>query len=335
MRRARIKADGAGYYHCMSRIIERRHILNPVEKERLLDLMRRLAGFGGLQILSYCFLSNHFHILLHVPQRSEISDQELLRRLSFLLPWKEVKEVGRQLQEYRQKGQETAAEELKAHFTYRMYDISEFFKALKQRFSHYYNVREGRKGPLWEERFKSLLVEASENALLTLSAYIDLNPVRAGLVADPKDYRYSSYGAAVSGVKEAREGLRRLMQAAFGMKESWGKTQRLYRQRLYEQGQSKGLDSQAQPLRDGFTAEQVQEVIEQGGQLPLYQLLRCRVRYFSDGLVWGSEAFVERVFQRYRGQFGASRQTGSRPMRYGEWGGLCTLRDLRVSPISC
>ena len=46
------------------------------------------------------------------------------------------------------------AEALKAHFTYRMYDISEFFKALKQRFSQAYNVRECRNGPLWEQRYR-------------------------------------------------------------------------------------------------------------------------------------------------------------------------------------
>ena len=63
MRHARIKADGAGYYHCMSRIIERRFVLGDAEKERLLNRMRRLAAFGGIEILAYSFLSNHFHVL--------------------------------------------------------------------------------------------------------------------------------------------------------------------------------------------------------------------------------------------------------------------------------
>ena len=73
MRGARIKAEGAGYYHGMSRIIERRQILREPEQERLYQLMRSLAAFGGLNILSYCFMSNHFHILAHVPERSEVS----------------------------------------------------------------------------------------------------------------------------------------------------------------------------------------------------------------------------------------------------------------------
>ena len=65
MRRARIRAQGAGYYHGMSRIIERRHLLGQTEKERLLTLIRSLAAFGGLDVLSYVIMDNHFHLLVY------------------------------------------------------------------------------------------------------------------------------------------------------------------------------------------------------------------------------------------------------------------------------
>ena len=90
MRSARINADGAGYYHCMSRIIERRMILEDNEKERLLTLMRALAAFSGLEILAYSFMSSHFHILTYVPERQDISDTELIRRLHFIYTGAEV-----------------------------------------------------------------------------------------------------------------------------------------------------------------------------------------------------------------------------------------------------
>ena|GEM_PF-2989149 len=54
-------------------------------------------------------------------------------------------------------------------------------KELKQRFSRWHNRRVGRKGPVWEDRYKSVQVEDSETALRTIAAYIDLNPVREGL----------------------------------------------------------------------------------------------------------------------------------------------------------
>jgi hypothetical protein len=334
MRNARIKAEGEGYYHGMSRIIERRRILGEAEKQRLLKLMRCLAAFGGLEILTYAFLTNHLHILVHVPARRDLSDEEFLQRLGFLLEAHEVEQIALQINDFRQQGQVQAAESLKARFTYRMYDISEFFKALKQRFSQSYNRRSGRCGPLWEQRFKSILVEDSPQALLTMAAYIDLNAVRAGLVEDPKDYRYSGYGEAMGGSEQARLGLRRVMQGAAGRRVSWGRAQRAYRQQLYVRGQQKGLDPEGRPIRHGFSPEQVEAVLQAGGRLPLHEVLRCRVRYFSDGLALGSQSFLEKLFQRYRAQFGAKRQTGARPMRFGDWGGLCTLRDLRLQPVA-
>jgi len=335
MRKPRIKAEGAGYYHCMSRIIERRHILGHAEKERFLTLMHKLAAFSGLQILAYTVLDNHFHVLLHVPERRELSEAEFLERLGQLHTPQEVEHIARQLEDFRRQGQTAAAQALMARFTYRMFDVSEFFKALKQRFSQFYNTREDRNGPLWEQRFKSVLVEGSEDALLTMAAYIELNPVRAGLVQDPKDYRWSSYGAAIGGDQDARNGLRRLIQIVHGGgRVSWGRAQRTYRQRLYVQGRQKGLDPEGRPIRQGFTPEQVAQVIEAGGRLPMHELLRCRIRYFSDGLALGSLAFVETVFQRYRGHFGSRRQTGARTMRHGDFLSLFTLRDLRLQPVS-
>ena len=335
MRCARIKADGAGYYHCVSRIIERRMILRDAEKERLLKHMNDLAAFGGLDILSYAFMTNHLHVLAYVPERQDVSDEELLRRLRYIYAGQEVDLIGKELHDYRLRNDDAAASRLKNRFTYRMYDISQFFKALKQGFSQYYNIRESRRGPLWEQRFKSILVEGSEDALLTIAAYIDLNPVRAGLVSDPKDYRYSSYGAAMGGSKEARHGLRLLMQAALGGGSlSWGKAHPEYRQRLYVQGRQKGLDPEGRPIRKGFTPEEVDKVVAAGGRLPMHELLHCRVRYFSDGLVLGSKGFVESVFSRYRDHFGSKRETGARPIRFGELLSLCTLRDLRLSPVA-
>ena len=74
-----------------------------------------------------------------------------------------------------------------------MYDISIFIKELKGRFAQWYNQRHDRYGVLWAERFKSVLLEGGE-ALAAVAAYIELNPVRAGLCADPKDYRYCGFG---------------------------------------------------------------------------------------------------------------------------------------------
>ncbi len=84
--------------------------------------------------------------------------------------------------------------------------LSEFVKTLKQKYTQWHNRRRGRKGTLWEERFKSMMIQPAraragqwDNALLTMAAYIDLNAVRAGIVSDPKDCRHSGYGEACGG----------------------------------------------------------------------------------------------------------------------------------------
>jgi hypothetical protein len=69
-----------------------------------------------------------------------------------------------------------------------MNDLSEFMKTLLQRFTTWFNQREERSSRLWEQRFKSVVVE-SGIAARTMAAYIDLNPVRTRMVKDPAELR--------------------------------------------------------------------------------------------------------------------------------------------------
>lgn len=75
-------------------------------------------------------------------------------------------------------------------------------KALGQRYVQYVNRAYRRSGTLWEGRFRSCLIQ-EENYLLACQRYIELNPVRAGMVAHPGEYRWSSYGANGQGEDDA------------------------------------------------------------------------------------------------------------------------------------
>lgn len=334
MRKSRLKVEEDAYYHCMSRVIEQRFIMGDREKEYFINLMRKLAEFSGLRILTYCVMSNHFHILLQVPRRQSVSDKQLLERLRAIYSANRVSQVALALKEYRQAGKHAAAEQLKASYTYRMYDISPYFKTLKQVFSRWYNTRNERRGPLWDERFKSLLVEGSEHALSTIAAYIDLNPLRAGLVDDPAAYRHCGYGAALGGSTFAREAIRAVWPE-IGRESSWQRVQCRYRKWLYLQGEEHPMGiASCKAHRRGFSRNEVNAVLEQDGQLSKSQLLRCRVRYFSDGVVLGSKTFANNLFERNRDWFGTKRKHGARPIRQAIDIGLVTLRDLRSQPIS-
>jgi len=322
----------------MSRIMERQMRLGDSEKEKLRVLLRQMAAFCGVEVLTYAIMGNHFHLLVEVPKAQELGDEELLARLDILYDREYVKEIRERLAEYRKQGADKAAEQLKRRYTYRMYDVSQFMKTFKQKFTQWYNRKHGRRGTLWEERFKSILLEPKrlerkggkwDNALLTMAMYIELNAVRAGLVADPKDYRYCGYGEAVGGGELARKGLMRLFSGYGQDGAAWRRIAALYRRQLFARGEKA---TKTQPAV--FSAEQTKKVLDEGGELSRHDLLRCRVRYFTDGVVLGSREFVESVFARHRDLFGPKRRTGARRLRHGDWGGLCTVRDLRLAAVS-
>ena len=71
--------------------------------------------------------------------------------------------------------------------------LPKMMQTLGRRYVRYFNDQHGRTGTLWEGRYKSTVIQAATH-LLSCMAYMDLNPVRAGLVAAPQDYPWSSYG---------------------------------------------------------------------------------------------------------------------------------------------
>jgi REP element-mobilizing transposase RayT len=313
----------------MSRVVDRRMVFDDGEKERFRKTLRAVAEFAGVRILTWTCLSNHWHVLIYLPEREEVDDGELVRRLSFLYDKTMVDNVAAQLVILRAGGHHGAADARKREFTYRMYDLGEFVKTLKQRVSFSYNRRHQRKGTLWEERYKSILVEGTPGTLTRMAAYIDLNAVRAGIVKDPRDYRFSGYGEAMGGLKLAREGLMAVVKEG-DLAEDWASASARYRQLLYVSGETQGVLENGQSLKKGFSAEAVDAVIEKKGKLPLNEILRSRIRYFTDGVIIGSRVFVDDAFGRHRAHFSAKRETGARSMKGGEYGDMCTARQLRM-----
>ena len=318
------------YYHVMSRVVDRRHVFGELEKEFFLRTMRRLEAFTGVRVLTYCLMSNHFHLLLEVPEVVKLDNKDLMKRLEEFYPKQKMATIRQEFERAQLHTKETGnsrwEKELHEKYLCRMGDLSIFVKELKERFTKWYNRREERRGTLWEERFKSVLVENSEKALLTMAGYIDLNPVRAGIVDDPRKYRHCSYAEAVAGGELAREGITSLLQM-HGQKGSWRSISAQYRKLLFSAGMQTDEST-------GFTPHIAQQVLKEGGELPLGELIRCHVRYFNDGVALGSRLFVEEVFTQNRSLFGERRKTGAQKMKGGDWEGLFCLRNLSHALIA-
>ena len=338
MRQARMKVpskeDGA-VYHCISRVVDRRFIFEDAEKVMFLQFLREYEQFCGVQVLTYCLMSNHFHVLVEVPKRPEVlpDGAEVVRRLKGLSGSAITAGTAQQVLAMFAEAKNTAgAKEYLDQFYRRMWDVSEFVKLLKQRFTQWYNRRTGRKGTLWEDRFKSVLVEGQGDPLLTMAAYIDLNPVRAGLVSDPGQYRWSGYGEAMAGRRRAKEGILRLYElGSRSAKASMKEAMEGYRVWVFTQGESGavGTDAAGNPLRRGIAREDVLRMISKQGRIGMDEYLRCRVRYFTDGVAIGSREYVNGVFSRFRIYFSAGRKSGARRMR-GLEPELFSARSLRV-----
>jgi putative transposase len=330
MRFPRVKAEGRSFYHCISRFVHGLFIFRTSggrcsEAEEFLSLMRRWAAFAGIRILDYVLMANHFHILCEVPEPKPLTQSELLERIEAGYGPERVRTLREELARFAQQpdgiGQ---GNRLLEPYRQQMNDLSIFMKKLKGCFAQQYNRRQKRYGALWAERFKSVLLEGGQ-AVAAIAAYIDLNPVRAGLCEDPKDYRYCGYAEAIAkGTAIAQEGLRTILNLPPAT--SREEVEAEYRKRLYLKG---AVGSENKP--PAFDLTKAQKVVEQEkGELSSEEHLRCKIRYFSDGVILGSRSFVETHHQRLKEKFGYKRKSGPTALNILGPGALWVFRKLRV-----
>jgi REP element-mobilizing transposase RayT len=348
-------------YHCISRVVERRFVFGDEEREQFRILMRMYENFSGCRVLSYCIMSNHIHILLEVPPmpKGSLTDEELLRRLSAIYSDAVVGEVAAELAMAREKGIAEHVAAIHARYTYRMHNLSQYMKTVMQRMTQWFNKQHQRTGTLWEERFKSVIVESGIAARM-MAAYIDLNPVRAGMVKDPAEYRWSSYGEAVGGGrkgngKKAREGLVRACMSHKGVgfeAEKWKDVAKIYRKMLgmaleRKAGRAEEMVSTAKTKRlssvttaalkkrenpdvHGAKLDENNTVF---AEMKMAEMLGHRIRYFTAGAVIGSKMFVNEAFEQARDRFSARRKDGARVMKgnaKAARGMLWSMRDLQA-----
>jgi putative transposase len=338
---------GAVTFHCVSRVVDRAYKLGDREKAMFVRFMREYELFFGLEVMSYAIMSNHFHLLVRVPKASdeEISDEVFIERLRAVYKPIEVQVVADQLKKCRKNDANKMARDLKAQYTYRMGNISEFMKSLKQKFTRWFNKTHARTGTLWEQRYGVTFVGPGWSTQV-VAAYIDLNPLRAGIVSDPSDYKFSSYGEACGGEGRARTGLFKVMlseEEGASRKSNAPKDEKealaQYRMLLAEEGISEESDGQpmlgqsqeqVKKKSKGFSKAEVKEILKKNGELSLAQLLRCKTRYFSAGFAVGSKRYMDTIlscFGKAGGQL-EDRVSGSVRFKHGKHLGMHSLRNL-------
>lgn len=320
MRTPRIKIPpetGPAYYHLISRTVNGERLFGDREKEHLRRELWRVGRYCGIELATYALMTNHFHVLVHVAQRRALTDGELIDRYCHLHPDRPTTGFSRRaaLEEMLALNDATA-QDWRDRQQALMGDISPFMQILKQRFAVWFNFIHGRFGPLWNARFTSVLVQGTPKALRTVAAYIDNNALHAGLASDPKDYRFSGYAEAVAGNDKARAGISLIYPGR-----NWDEVHAAYRLDLYVAA------AQRKAGAASASAEQLKSVIASGGRLSLADMVRCRWRFLTQGVIFGTESFVAEQLAVYRALTGRGHRLRPRPVPgIEDWDGLTAMR---------
>jgi REP element-mobilizing transposase RayT len=295
-RLARFKVEGGeGWYHLHARAAARSGEY-PLEeagcKRRLIALVRHFGRAYACRPAALCVMGNHWHLVVGFDAPEELSRSELMRRARIFYPGR----AGRELLE-------SWGPEQWERFARRIYDVSELMRNVQAAFARWYNRTFDRVGRFWADRFKSTVLE-DERAVLDAMLYVELNPVRAGLVERPEDYQASSCFLREIGDAGWLVKTREVLEFP-GEKQARAE----YRHLLYWRGNVPTREGQAR-IPEGVAARESERGFSRRGAF------LKRIRYFSDGLAIGGEVFVRQQLTRLRRQ-GVYRRR-CRPIPQGE-----------------
>jgi len=257
--------------------------LDDVDKERGMRLLRRLSGYYLLEIVSACWMGNHFHIVLYAPPEEELpSFREIAARHNAFYPDAPLRQI------------HPADAESCLRVGRNMIDISRFMKDYQQRYARYYNRAHNRRGHVWGDRFKSVILDGRD-ALWSAVKYVELNPVRAGLASDPADYRHCCWGwKSGSGRHPFEEWFVHHMRSALGEQGATLDAEAVFAMFRGELARTIASES-------GASSDEIRErtaAAERGESMPL-RFLR-RTRHWTDGGIIGSKEFVRETAALFR-----------------------------------
>jgi len=323
MRIARQRYDrDSCYYHVFNRVAGEPgwFPFGEVGREMMFRMLKQLNRLYALDIVSFVAMGNHFHAVVRAP--GEIPD---------------IEEVDRRFKAYYGNRRVAPDWRIKAnyeHYARRMRDVSALMKDFQQQYTNWFNKTRpcGRRGRLWADRFKSVILE-SGRAVWKCVEYVEMNPVRAKLVADPGDYRHSTWGMLCGsgrhpfGVELAGHlppDWRDMLDAGAGACED--NCQRTIPGNRAIVARLRENLARTTAIESGLNESEVAAAVNDARWKPRFSLtVSRRVRHWSDGAVIGSKLFVKQMTVEFYGEERAEKK------RFDESGaGLVSFRQLRV-----
>jgi hypothetical protein len=178
-RRPRLTAPwDDSFYHVYNRVngsLGWRPFVAPAARQLFFQLLDQLLEVYCVELVVYCLMGSHFHLIVMVPKRFRLCREELEGRAVLLWP--------------RPKDRPQTEDDWQ-RFEHRLFDLSAFMKDLQSRLTRGINRLTSRRGPLWDGRFKSTVL--GPEALLTCVHYVECNPVFAGLASEAENWAWGS-----------------------------------------------------------------------------------------------------------------------------------------------
>ena len=284
MRSPRLKPDYQDtWHHLYNRIagIPQDLPFGRAEKEMFLRILLRLSKLYTVRILAFQVMSNHYHLLVQTPKDPPTLDETCCRFAAF---HNNARVLDPQSL-------------LCSQWQARLRDVSWFMRHLQHLFTIWYNRSRPtlRRGALWSGRFKNTILEEGK-AVWDCWKYIELNPLRAGMLQDPSAYRFCSLGFWHH--KQQHPFRETLDHIAFPMLQGLLSIQSPLD--LYTKLREAVLEALAE--ESGMNDGDVKLAkVSRGQPLGFSSKTRLRMRYWVQGVVIGSELFVRDVMGRVRG----------------------------------
>jgi hypothetical protein len=212
-RKQQICLDQTPYYHVVSRCVRRAWLWGfdtyakrdySHRKDWVLERLALLTSIFAIDVCAYAIMCNHYHLVLHVDRRRahEWSEREVIERWAQLFRLPLI--VERWLAGDASEGEIDAARRIVAHWRERLADVSWFMRCLNEHLARKANAEDECTGRFWEGRFRSQAL-LDEAGLLTAMAYVDLNPVRAGVATLPEEAEFTSIYARIKALRSSSD----------------------------------------------------------------------------------------------------------------------------------
>jgi REP element-mobilizing transposase RayT len=205
-----VSLDDTPYYHCISRCV-RRAFLCGVDARTgydfshrrawIVERLQELIEVFTVELYAYAVMSNHYHVVVRVDSEKamQLSDEAVAARWLSLFKgpaivrdWRAGKTMG--------EGERVIIADLCATWRERLCDLSWFMRCLNEAIARMANREDRCTGRFWEGRFRSQAL-LGERALLACMAYVDLNPIRAGMVRTPEASDFTSVQARIQNAR--------------------------------------------------------------------------------------------------------------------------------------